>query len=243
MGSRVSLQAVIMKSTIIYEDNTLMVVRKPAGLATQTARLGQPDLVSELKNYRKSRNEDTYIGVIHRLDQPVEGLLVFAKTHEAANSLSAQLSDRTLVKRYSALICGKPSAPQGTLTDYLQKDARANSSAVVPGTAKGAKSAKLSWKLVKSFTAEAGEYSLVEIELFTGRHHQIRVQMSNAGHPLLGDTKYGSALSQKISAQAGITSTALIADYIEFVHPQSKKTLSFKIKMPILSEPQDRRCP
>lgn len=221
-----------MKSTIIHEDAALLVVHKPAGLAAQTAHLGQPDLVSELKNYRKSKNEDTYIGVIHRLDQPVEGLLVFAKTPEAAKRLSAELSDKTLIKRYSALICGKPSAQQGTLTDYLQKDARTNLSAVVPDTAKGAKPAKLSWKLIKSFSTAAGAYSLVEIELFTGRHHQIRVQMSNAGYPLLGDAKYGSAQSQKISAQAGITSVALIADYIEFVHPQSKKTLSFKTAYP-----------
>lgn len=221
-----------MNKMIIYEDDTLIVVHKPAGIATQTSRIGQADLVSELKNYRKSRNEDTYIGVIHRLDQPVEGLLVFAKTQKAAKRLSEGISSGSLGKKYSALIAGTPPNQEGECIDYLLKDAHTNLSAIVPKTTKGAKEARLHWKLVKSLVAETSAYSLVEVELFTGRHHQIRVQLSGAGMPLLGDMKYGSDLSKEISRQLKIDSTALAADSLEFIHPKSGKKMNYKIDYP-----------
>ena len=110
-----------MDKMIVYEDSALLVVHKPAGIATETARIGQADIVSELKNYRKKKGEDTYIGVIHRLDQPVEGLLVFAKNPSAAKKLTNQLQDGTLTKKYAALVAGVPTEPEGDLTDYLLK--------------------------------------------------------------------------------------------------------------------------
>lgn len=219
-----------MDKMIVYEDSALLVVHKPAGIATETERIGQADIVSELKNYRKKKGEDTYIGVIHRLDQPVEGLLVFAKNQSAAKKLTNQLQDGTLSKKYAALVAGVPAEQEGELTDYLLKDARTNLSKVVPKDTKGAKEARLHWKLAERFSdADAGDYSLVEIELFTGRHHQIRVQMSYAGFPLLGDVKYGSDQSRALSRRLGITNTALLADKLTFRHPQSGKQMSFAI--------------
>lgn len=219
-----------MDKMIVYEDSALLVVHKPAGIATETARIGQADIVSELKNYRKKKGEDIYIGVIHRLDQPVEGLLVFAKNQNAAKKLTNELQDGTLTKKYAALVAGVPAEPDGELTDYLLKDARTNLSKVVPKDTKGAKEARLHWKLVQNFASDGSNaYSLVEIELFTGRHHQIRVQMSHAGFPLLGDVKYGSEHSRELSRQLGITNTALLADKLTFIHPQSGKKMDFTI--------------
>ena len=224
-----------MDKMIVYEDSVLLVVHKPAGIATETARIGQADIVSELKNYRKKKGEDTYIGVIHRLDQPVEGLLVFAKNPSAAKKLTNQLQDGTLTKKYAALVAGVPTEPEGDLTDYLLKDARTNLSKVVPKDTKGAKEARLHWKLVQNFASDGSNaYLLVEIELFTGRHHQIRVQMSHAGFPLLGDAKYGSDQSRALSRQLGITNTALLADKLAFRHPQTGKQMDFSINNKLL---------
>ncbi len=196
-----------MDKMIVYEDNVLLVVHKPVGIATETARVGQADLVSELKNYRKRKGEDTYIGVVHRLDQPVEGLLVFAKDGGTAKKLSGGLQRGTLTKKYAALVAGVPQAPEGELADYLLKDGRTNTSWVVPKEMKGAKAASLRWRILRHNEA----VSMLEIELYTGRHHQIRVQMAHAGFPLLGDFKYGSAESKEISGRLGINSTALLA--------------------------------
>lgn len=212
-----------MDKMIVYEDNVLLVVHKPVGIATETARVGQADLVSELKNYRKRKGEDTYIGVIHRLDQPVEGLLVFAKDGRTAKKLSDELERRVLTKKYAALVAGVPQTPEGELTDYLLKDGRTNLSKVVPRETKGAKEASLCWRMMQ----HSDVVSLLEIELYTGRHHQIRAQMAYAGFPLLGDFKYGSALSKELSNRFAINSTALLAYEIRFMHPDSGRELKF----------------
>lgn len=129
-----------MDKMILYEDDALFVVHKPQGIATQTARIGQVDVVSELKNYRKSKGENTYIGVIHRLDQPVEGLLVFAKTPQAATALSSQLHTEIFEKRYIAFLDGIVNeGAEAELTNYLWKDSRANLSKVVNSEMSGAK--------------------------------------------------------------------------------------------------------
>lgn len=226
-----------MDKMIVFEDNTLLVVHKPAGIATETAKIGQADIVSELKNYRKKKGEDTYIGVIHRLDQPVEGLLVFAKNQKAAKKLSAGLQDRSLCKKYAALVAGVPKTNEGELLDYLLKDGRSNLSKVVSKDTQGAKEAKLHWRLAESFDVEQNQaYSLVEIELFTGRHHQIRVQMSHAGFPLLGDVKYGSDFSKELSKQHGINSTALLANKLALIHPVTGKKMEFSLDTKLLFE-------
>ena len=214
-----------MDKMIVYEDDFLLVVHKPVGIATETARIGQADLVSELKNYRKKKGEDTYVGVVHRLDQPVEGLLVFAKDGETANKLSDELQKGTLTKKYVALTAGVPQTSKGELTDYLLKDGRTNLSRVVTKEEKGAKKAALFWKLLQHDET----VSLLEIELYTGRHHQIRVQMAHAGFPLLGDFKYGTGLSKELSRKASVNSTALLAYQLQLRHPVNGRCMEFSL--------------
>jgi 23S rRNA pseudouridine1911/1915/1917 synthase len=221
-----------MDNIIIYEDPTIIITHKPPNLPTETSRLGTPDLVSQLKLHRKQNGEPTYLATIHRLDQPVEGLLVFAKTKAAAANLSAQLTKGTLSKSYTALVDGAlPIGKPQQLTDYLLKDTKANTSAVVDKTTKGAKEAILTYTCLSTHTTpDNTPYSIVEIHLTTGRHHQIRVQMSHAGYPLLGDIKYGNPHSELLSKQLKISETALLADKICLVHPDTGKKMNFQIK-------------
>lgn len=215
-----------MKTEILYEDDTILVIKKPAGLATQTSKIGEPDVVSELKKYlAESGKKNPYIGVVHRLDQPVEGLLVFAKSKEAAAGLTGQLSAGTLNKRYYALVCGKPSAQEGALVDYLIKDG--NLAKVVPESVPDAKKAVLQYKVVKTMPEGL---ALLDIHIDTGRFHQIRVQMSHAGMPLLGDTKYGSEASISFSREVGVRQVALYAYELEFKHPITKKAMHYELQ-------------
>lgn len=218
-----------MKTEIIYEDKELLVARKPAGLATQTARVAQADVVSELKNYLKS----PYLGVVHRLDQPVEGLLVFARTKKAAAELSKQLGEGTLHKQYYAVICGKPVREQGELVDYLYKDVQNGGRAIVVDEQErlhrsDAKKAVLQYRLLQY--AEETDLSLMEIHIDTGRFHQIRAQMSHAGMALLGDGKYGDEAARKKGRESGVGNAALCAYRIEFRHPEKKRRMCFQIK-------------
>lgn len=220
-----------MDKMIVYEDKNIMVIHKPAGIATQTGRLGQADVVSELKNYRKKKGEDTYLGVVHRLDQPVEGLLVFAKDAKSAKELTNQLGNKILNKKYTAQVLLENATEQtsGELRDYLLKDSKTNMSKVVQKGTKDAKEAVLKWKIVKTSEVEEYKIATVEIELFTGRHHQIRLQMSNAGMPLLGDQKYGSEAAKAITKKLHVRNVGLLADKIEFTHPITGKEMSFSL--------------
>lgn len=216
-----------MQTRIIFEDEQVLVCHKPAGLATQTAQVGRPDMVSELKKYLGGAH---YLGIIHRLDQPVEGLLVFAKTKEAAAKLTAQLSKGSLNKQYYAVVCGKPMAELGELVDYLCKDKDVARVSERGAAETGAKKAILQYQLVSSAMTEVSqEISLLNIHIDTGRFHQIRVQMAHAGMPLLGDSKYGSAESMELSRKLGLRNVALYAYHVEFEHPVTKKKLEFQI--------------
>lgn len=210
-----------MQTKIIYEDEQVIVCHKPAGLATQSGRIGQPDVVSELKKYLKS----PYLGVVHRLDQPVEGLLVFAKTQKAAAHLTKQLSQGTLNKQYYAWICGKPATDTGEIVDYLLKDG--NVARVVAPQTEGAKKAVLQYCVVEE---QKDGTALLDIHIDTGRFHQIRAQMSHAGIPLLGDSKYGTEPSMARSRELKIRNVALCAYRVEFIHPVSGKKMEFQIK-------------
>lgn len=213
------------KSRIIYEDSQVLVCHKPSGLATQTSRVGQKDMVSEIKNYL---GKNPYLGVVHRLDQPVEGILIFAKTPDAAGKLSRQTADGTMNKQYYALVCGKPGQEQGVLVDYLVKETGGNISSVTDGTAEGAKRAELSYRLLRHDSGR--NLSLLEITLATGRHHQIRVQMAHAGTPVLGDLKYGTEESKQLAASNGIGRICLCAFRSRFTHPASNQTMEFEIR-------------
>ena len=210
-----------MEIDILYEDGQLLVCRKPAGVPVQSGKVGQKDMVSILRNYRNGKEGDTYIGLVHRLDQPVQGVMVFAKTKMAAAGLSRQITDGRMKKQYLAVTCGKPMKKQGALVDYLLKDGRTNTSSIVPEGTKGAKRAELRYRII----AETQGYALAEIDLLTGRHHQIRVQMAGAGMPLAGDRKYNLS-------DAGQTEkyVALAAHRLSFEHPVLKKEICFEGK-------------
>lgn len=215
-----------MLTKIVYEDDRLLVCHKPAGIATQTDRIGQPDVVSELKNYLRS----PYVAVIHRLDQPVEGLLVFAKDKKTAAALSSQLTSHQLRKLYLAIVYGVPEGGCAQLTDYLLKEKGSNLSKVVDRQTPQAACAQLSYRLLEKL--DEGRAALLEVELTTGRHHQIRVQLSHHGYPLLGDRKYGSQDSIAYSDRNNRSVVALCAYRLEFTHPGTKKRMSFQCVRP-----------
>ncbi len=226
-----------MKTKVIYEDNEVLVCYKPAGLAVQTGRIGQADMVSELKNYLKKTQKNPYLGLVHRLDQPVEGLLVFGKTQKATAVLSSQLQKGTLNKRYYAVVCGKPTSDSGELVDYLNKSAD-NKAEIV--TEKEGKKAVLQYKVLENGVCceensenQRMEYTLLEVHIDTGRFHQIRAQLSHAGCPILGDQKYGTEASARLSRELSVRNVALCACEVEFVHPASGEKVSFKENYPL----------
>lgn len=205
---------------IIYEDKDILVCKKPAGLPTQTAKITAPDLVSELKKYLAEKKE-SYLAVIHRLDQPVEGLLVFAKNKEAAKILSEQLKQNEMNKVYYAVAFNQPPVQEGMLEDYMIKDG--SRAKIVTADTPGAKRAVLHYRLV---AMEKGR-SLYEVRLETGRFHQIRAQMAHAGMPLLGDKKYADAAIQVYSEVHGIKNVALCAFKLKLIHPKSREEMLF----------------
>ncbi|MBO4749235.1 MAG: RluA family pseudouridine synthase [Lachnospiraceae bacterium] len=239
-----------MRCEIIYEDEEILIVHKPAGLATQSAKLAESDVVSELKNYLAAEKRTTnpvpgvhlaakkragapYLGVVHRLDQPVEGLLAFAKTKNAAAALTRQLGSGTLNKKYLAATFGEPNDPQAELCDMLRKDG--NVTQVVTekmdgnGAFADAKPAKLKFQRLDAKSLLPGT-ALLEVEIETGRFHQIRAQLSHAGIPILGDRKYGSEASKAFSTQNGVRNLALCACELTLIHPKTKKKLSWNCK-------------
>lgn len=213
---------------ILLEDKDQIVVHKPAGLATQTARLGEKDLVSEIKNHisKEQGNPSPYLSVINRLDQPVEGIVLFAKNSKAAAALSAQMQNGVMQKYYYAAVYGHMEQPKDELTDYLEKDSRSNCSRVVLKKTPAAKKAQLAYEVISEETG----MDIVKIHLLTGRHHQIRVQFSSRKHPLIGDTKYGSEESIMLGKEAGVRTPALCACCLVWEHPVSKKALKVQIK-------------
>lgn len=236
-----------MQTQIVYEDEAVLVIRKPAGLATESAGIGQKDVVSELKNYvaKKNPGKMPYLGVVHRLDQPVEGLLVFAKTKKAAENLTAQLGKGTLKKEYLAVVCGKVPENTGRLVDYLAKekgmavvkdaaDAQVKDAADVQSekdadvqAEKAADAQAKKAVLTYMKKAETEELTLLAVQIETGRFHQIRAQLSHAGFPILGDEKYGSEESKELSREKKIRFTALCAASLSFRHPVTGKIMAF----------------
>ena len=224
---------------ILFEDSQILVCDKEAGLPVQSARIGTKDLVSILKNYlwEKSGNKgEPYLGVVHRLDQPVEGLLVFARTSRAAAALSAQVTDGRMKKIYQAVAWKEASGDgdsernrqeKGILEDYLYKDSRTNCSRIVSKGTGGAKLARLEYEVLKTLPEAGGELDLVQIHLLTGRHHQIRVQMAGAGMPLAGDRKYAAG---RIPEGMMKDSLALCAVSLELIHPGTGKRMTFQCK-------------
>lgn len=178
---------------VIYEDNKVLIVFKKAGQLTQSGKNFDVDLTSEVLAYRKKKGEEVYAALINRLDRPVSGLVLFAKTKQEAGRLSKQMQQDGFCKQYLALACGKLPAKSGSMVDYLKKDEKSNTSSVVGKTEAGAKRAELEYEVIKELKdAKDNAISLVKIHLITGRHHQIRVQFASRGCSLLGDGKYGT---------------------------------------------------
>ena len=215
---------------LLYEDHSIIVVEKPVGMESQSSRGFDPDMVSEIKKHIRSLSTDQrepYVGVIHRLDKPVSGVMVYAKTQKAAAALSRQVLDGTMKKIYRAVLCGKPVDNVGNYVDYLRKDGKTNCSVIVDKGISDAKRAELNYRTVKTIEAEGQVLTLVEIELLTGRHHQIRVQFAGHGTPLWGDQKYNPQFNQ--GGRCG-ASVALSACRLAFCHPVTQKRMEFTME-------------
>lgn len=209
------------KLKILYEDNHIIVVEKKPNIPSQSDKTGDINMLTLVKDYIKEKYKkpgNVYLGLVHRLDRPVGGIMIFAKTSKAASRLSNQVREKIFKKKYLAVVDGKFEKNQGTLEDYLYKDERHNMSKVVKKEKKNSKLAKLDYKVLKY--NQVKDLSLVEINLHTGRHHQIRVQLSNFGHSIFGDQKYGTRGKGK--------QIALWAYELTIIHPVTKEELTFK---------------
>lgn len=210
-----------MTVQVLYEDNHLLVVVKPPDIPVQEDDSGALDLLRMLKAYIKEKYQkpgNVFLGLVHRLDRRVGGVMVFARTSKAAARLSEQIRQRSTDKQYLAVVTGCPQNPRGRLTDYLLKDTRTNTVSVVPPNTPEAKEAILDYEVLKT----RGDLSLVRIHLHTGRAHQIRVQMAHMGTPLYGDAKYSGI---RVPPE---TPLALWANELSFNHPISKESMTFQ---------------
>lgn len=211
--------------SIIYEDNHLLVVEKPVNVPSQKDISNNPDMLSILKDDIKRRYNkpgNVFLGLVHRLDRPVGGAMVFAKTSKAASRLSDQIRKREFGKIYNAVVHGVPDRQADTIVHYLVKDNSKNMVKTVKDTDEGAKEAILDYRVL----ASKDGLSLVRIKLHTGRPHQIRVQFSAIGHPLFGDQKYGPE-ANKPGQQLALWSTELT-----FIHPTLKEKMTFTCEPP-----------
>lgn len=236
-----------MKTRILYEDKDILVCCKPAGIAVQSARATEPDVVSELKGYLAAKGtaavetpgsmacvrcglpsgrEPVYLGIIHRLDQPVSGILVFSKNRRAAAELSRQAADRSMEKVYRAVVRTEEALDGDwhELTDYMKKD-RDGVARIAGSKDPEAKKASLRYRCLK----QEGGRALLEVELETGRFHQIRLQLSNAGMPIVGDAKYAGECQRRADAEEGIRTIGLQAAKLCFTHPVTKKRVCYEL--------------
>ena len=208
---------------ILYEDNHLIVAVKPAGVLSQGDGSDAPDMLTILKAYIKdkySKPGEVYLGLVHRLDRPVSGVMVFARTSKAASRLSEQIRTRRVEKLYRAVVQGRLEGT-GSLENYILKDPSANKVTVYDREVPGAKHAVLEYRSVRA----SDDMSLIEIRLGTGRAHQIRAQFANAGHPLLGDRRYGNTVLWD-------GDICLQSFKLAFEHPTKGERMSFEIPSP-----------
>ena len=209
---------------ILFEDNHVIVVKKPQNVPSQEDSSGDKDMLSMVKEYIKEKYNkpgNVFVGLVHRLDRPTGGVMVFAKTSKAASRLSQQIVDGTLEKQYFCVVCGLPRERQGRLVHYLRKNEKDNVVEIVPQLTEGAKRAELEYRVL----ATKGNYSLLSVKLFTGRSHQIRVQMKSIGCPIFGDVKYGGETKKGANLN-------LFAVELRFEHPVSHERMTFKIYPP-----------
>ena len=204
---------------VLFEDNHIIIVNKRSGDITQGDKTGDKPLSDVVKNYIKTKFNkpgNVYLGVIHRLDRPTSGVIIFARTSKALERLNKMLREKKINKTYWAIVKGCPKKEKDTLINFLKKNPKKNKSSVYQHEISGAKRAVLHYQVIQKLD----NYSLLEIDLETGRHHQIRAQLSAFGFPIKGDLKYGFNRSNKDG------SIHLHARKIEFIHPVSKEQIS-----------------
>lgn len=204
------------KLDILYEDNHVIVVFKPAGILSQADKSGDVDMLTIIKSYLKEKYNkpgNVYLGLVHRLDRPISGIMVFAKTSKAASRLSEEIRNNKMHKKYLAIIHGYLDVKEGTLVNRIEK---LDNKKVLIDTPKG-KEAVLNYKVIK----EKNNLSLVDINLVTGRYHQIRLQFASINHPLYGDYLYNKKDTNKL---------ALVCYSLLFIHPTTKENMNFNLK-------------
>ena len=205
---------------ILFEDKNFIVVEKPAGVESQSSGGFEDDMVSLIQKHLPDTGREPYVGVVHRLDKMVSGVMVYALDPKTAADLSSQVAGKQLNKKYQAILAGIPKDKKGELRDYLVKDSAANVTRVCDAKTKGAREAILKYRVTENKYTGGKQLSRVEIELITGRHHQIRVQFGSRGWPILGDAKYGY--------KGDPEPIALAATELSFIHPKTKKEMRFK---------------
>jgi 23S rRNA pseudouridine1911/1915/1917 synthase len=204
---------------VLFEDNHIIIVNKRSGDITQGDKTGDKPLSDVVKNYIKTKFNkpgNVYLGVVHRLDRPTSGVIIFARTSKALERLNKMLREKKINKTYWAIVKGCPKKEKDTLINFLKKNPKKNKSSVYQHEISGAKRAVLHYQVIQKLD----NYTLLEIDLETGRHHQIRAQLSAIGFPIKGDLKYGFNRSNKDG------SIHLHARKIEFIHPVSKVQIS-----------------
>ena len=211
----------MLEPKIIYEDNHVIVVIKPHNVSVQEDESKDPDMLTIIKEFLKKRDNkpgNVFLGLVHRLDRPTGGVMVFAKTSKAASRLGSELKNKQLKKHYLCVVNGKPQLAQNRLVTYLKKDEKTNTVKIAPKLEAGSKEAILEYSLVET----RNKYSLIEVNLITGRSHQIRVQMSSQLNvPIFGDFKYGD------KDHGG--NLALWAYELTFTHPTTKENMRFTV--------------
>lgn len=213
---------------VLYEDNHIIIINKRSGDITQGDKSGDAPIGESVKSYLKAKYNkpgDVFLGVVHRLDRPVSGILVFARTSKALERLSKMFREKLLQKTYWAIVENSPIMNHATLTNYLVKNPDKNKSFVVDENHKNGKLASLSYKTL----CESDKYTLLEVDLHSGRHHQIRVQLTNVNSIIKGDLKYGAKRSNKDG------SICLHARKIAFIHPVSNE--SIEVCAPVPNDP------
>lgn len=210
---------------IIYEDNHIIALNKAVSEIVQGDKTGDKPLVEQLKEYLKevyAKPGNVFCGVVHRLDRPVSGVVLFAKTSKALARLNEMLRKQEIQKKYWAIVANPPTEPEATLNNHLVRNPKQNKSYAYDSEKPNSKLASLSYKTI----ARSDRYTLLEVELHTGRHHQIRCQLAHAGCPIKGDLKYGAKRS---NPDGGIS---LHARSVEFVHPVSKENIRIVAEPP-----------
>ncbi|WP_158841181.1 RluA family pseudouridine synthase [Polaribacter sp. L3A8] len=210
---------------ILFEDNHIIIVNKRAGDITQGDKTGDKPLSDVVKEYIKDKYNkpgNVYLGVVHRLDRPTSGIIIFAKTSKSLERLNKMLRDKTINKTYWAVVKNHPKKEKDTLINFLRKNPKNNKSTAYPKEIEGSKKAILHYTVVKKLD----NYSLIEVDLETGRHHQIRSQLANIGSPIKGDLKYGFDRSNKDG------SIHLHARRIKFIHPVTKEEVNITAPTP-----------